>query len=316
MELHQLRYFQAVAEFGNMSRAAERCNIAQPSLSQQLQKLEATLGARLFDRLGRGVALTDAGRALLPRARRILADVREIEANLLRESTDFFGALVVGAIPTIAPYLLPPAMGKLRRAHPDCQASVREDLTEHLAEALADCQIDCALLSTPLEHELLDVEVLAEEELLVVVAASHPQAGQGSIGIAELRGQPTVSLEEMHCLGRQIQGFCATRHVAPQVVCRTTQIATIVELVALGMGISIVPEMAAASDRSGRCRYLRLHAGKPMRQIAVAWRRGRTRPLAAVRFVQWVKENLAQGRTDLGTMEAIAKRENLRAFLR
>ncbi len=109
-----------------------------------MQKLEATLGVRLFDRLGRGVALTDAGRALLPRVRRILADVRDIEANLLRESAECFGVLVVGAIPTMAPYLLPPALEKLRATHLRCQVSVREDFTEHLAEALANFEIDCA----------------------------------------------------------------------------------------------------------------------------------------------------------------------------
>src|SRR5580692_2741122 len=116
MELHQLRYFVATAECGNVSRAAERCFVAQPSLSQQLKKLEQSLGTTLFDRLGRGIALTDAGRALLPRARRILAEVRTTEANLQQEAVDGPGTLVVGAIPTVAPYLVPPALRSIRRA--------------------------------------------------------------------------------------------------------------------------------------------------------------------------------------------------------
>src|ERR1700683_1224206 len=132
MELHQLRYFVAAAECGNVSRAAERCHVAQPSLSQQLQKLESLLGVALFDRIGRGIAITDAGRALLPRARQILAHVRDTESNLKRESEGCDGTLIVGAIPTMAPYLLPPALKKLRSSHPDCQISVREDLTENL----------------------------------------------------------------------------------------------------------------------------------------------------------------------------------------
>ena len=111
MELHQLKYFVAAAECGNISRAADRCHVAQPSLSQQIRKLESTLGAKLFDRIGRGIAITDAGKALLPRARQILAHVRDTEANLKREATDYRGTLIVGAIPTIAPYLLPPALG-------------------------------------------------------------------------------------------------------------------------------------------------------------------------------------------------------------
>jgi LysR family hydrogen peroxide-inducible transcriptional activator len=295
MELHQLRYFVATAECGNVSRAAERCFIAQPSLSQQLKKLEQHLGTMLFDRLGRGVALTDAGRALLPRARRILAEVRETEANLRREAEDGPGTLVVGAIPTIAPYLLPPALRALRRAYPDCPVSVREDLSEGLVEALENNEIDCALLSTPLDDDLLDVEVIGEEELLVALPSAHPAAGRPEMRVSELRGEPTVALEDMHCLARQVQHFCSTRHIASRVVCRTTQLSTITELVALGLGLSLVPEMAAAADRSGRCRYLRLRPGKPVRQIAVAWRAGRSRPIAATRFIAAVATRLRSG---------------------
>ena len=262
MELDQLRYFLAAAECENVSRAAVRCHVAQPSLSQQLKKLENYLGVTLFDRLGRGVALTDAGRALLPRARRILSEVRDTESNLKREAEDCRGTLVVGAIPTMAPYLLPPALRQLRASYPACHVSVREDLTENLAEALADNEIDCALVSTPLPHESLDVEVLAEEELMVVVPPGHAWARREDVGMPDLRGEPVVSLEEMHCLGRQIQGFCATRHMSPRVACRTTQLATILELVALGIGVSVVPEMAAAADGSGRCLYLRLRPGQ------------------------------------------------------
>jgi LysR family hydrogen peroxide-inducible transcriptional activator len=296
MELHQLRYFVAAAECQNISRAAERCHVAQPSLSQQLKKLEEDLGVTLFDRLGRGIVITDAGRALLPRARQILAQVRDTESNLKRESTGCGGTLIVGAIPTMAPYLLPPALENLRTAHPGCQVSVREDLTENLIEALLDNQIDCALVSTPLEDEMLDVEVLAVEELLIAVPKSHASAGKPHLSPADLRGQSTVSLEEMHCLGRQIQGFCSARHLARRVACRTTQLLTIIELVALGVGVSMIPEMAAAADRSGGCRYLPLRPGKPTREIAAAWRQGRTRPAAAVRFIELVAGNLRSGR--------------------
>jgi len=295
MELHQLRYFVAAAECGNVSRAAERCHVAQPSLSQQLQKLESLLGVKLFDRIGRGIAITDTGRALLPRARQILAQVRDTEANLKREAVGCEGTLIVGAIPTMAPYLLPPALGKLRSIYPNCQISVREALTEQLVEALANNEIDCALVSTPLEDELLEIEVLGNEELLVAVPAHHAAAGKTQLGLTDLRGQPTVSLEDMHCLGRQIEGFCSARHLSRRVVCRTTQMLTILELVGLGVGVSMIPEMAAAADATGRCRYLPLRPGKPTRQIAVAWRQGRTRPLAATRFIDLVKSNLRRG---------------------
>jgi LysR family hydrogen peroxide-inducible transcriptional activator len=289
-----------------VSRAAERCHVAQPSLSQQLKRLEEDLDIRLFDRLGRGIAITDAGRALLPRARRILKDVEDTQANLHREVASAPRSLVVGAIPTMAPYLLPPALKSLRAVFPDCQISIREALTETLVQAVIDHQLDCALMSTPVESDLLDLEVLGEEDLLIAMPAGHPRAGQSQISLAHLRGQPAVSLEEMHCLGRQIEGFCSSRHLARTVVCRTTQLQTIVELVSLGAGFSIVPEMTAAASRpigkrdmkggTEGCRYIRLHPGRVTRQIAVAWRKDRTRPVAAKRFAEHIAANLRAGR--------------------
>ena len=142
MNLRQLGYFVAVAETGTMIRAAERCHVAQPSLSQQIKKLEASVGASLFDRLGRGVALTDTGRALLPRARRILAEVREAEAHLGTDVDSGVGSLAVGMIPTMAPYLLPHLLPRLRSEFPGCRITVREDLTEILADGVAHVELD------------------------------------------------------------------------------------------------------------------------------------------------------------------------------
>lgn len=301
MEMHQLRYFVAAAEAGSVSRAAERCHVAQPSLSQQLKKLEDDLGVTLFDRFGRGVVLTDAGRTLLPKARRILAEVRDAETNLRREVDAGHAPLILGAIPTLAPYVLPRALDRLRVAVPSCSVSIREGLTEHLVEALLDHEIDCALVSTPLDHALLEVEVIAQEELLVVMPAAHPLAGRGEdVGLGRIRGEPTVTLQEMHCLGRQIQGFCSAHHVAPRIVCSTTQLATIFEMVALGMGISLVPEMAAAADTRPTLAYRRLRQGRFVRQIAVAWRRDRSRSRAALQLVEIVRSNFANGAHRLG----------------
>lgn len=300
MELHQLAYFVAAAEAGSVSRAAERCGIAQPSLSQQIRKLEASLGVELFDRLGRGIALTDAGRAMLPRARRILAEVREAEANVNRESEEGVGALSIGAIPTMAPYVLPPALERLRRERPECEAMIHEGFTEDLVEALLNNMIDCAILSTPLQHELIDVQVIGEEELLVVVPVEHALGERDQAAWAELQGEPTITLREMHCLGRQIEGFCSARSLAARVICRTSQLSTIFELVGLGLGLSLVPEMAAAHQGETRWRYVRLPAQTPTRQIAVAWRKDRTRHRGALRLASIIEEGISTGRHRLG----------------
>lgn len=284
MELHQLRYFVAVAESGSISRAARRCRVAQPSLSQQLKRLEESLGQRLFDRLGRGVAMTDAGRALLPRARRIIADVRDAETALREEGGAKSPRLAIGAIPTIAPYVLPRLVAGLKRESPGGEYLIREDLTENLAEALADNEIDVAIVSTPLEHELIEVEVIGREPMVVVMPRGHPLERAGAVGISDLRSTPAVTLHEMHCLGRQIGAFCAERSIARPIVCRTTQLATLLELVRQGSGISIVPAMAARHDSGRGLAFVELKRGTPQREIALAWRVGRTKPGLAGRL--------------------------------
>lgn len=292
MDTRLLHYFVAVAEAGTITRAAERCRIAQPSLTQQLKRLETTLGVQLLDRLGRGVALTDAGRALLPRARRILAEVRDAEVHLQSDVESGVGRLTIGAIPTMAPYLLPDPLTRLRDEYPACELTVRENLTEHLIELLIDNEIDVALVSTPIEHELMEVEVIGQEPLLVVVPTEHPLREAGAITLPELRNQPTITLHEMHCLGQQIAGFCAARRLAKNVVCRSTQLATVLEFVRLGLGVSLVPAMAAAQDTSAERAYLRLKRGTPHRDIALAWRAGRTRPLVAQRLAEHLTEQV------------------------
>lgn len=259
-----------------MTLAAKRCRVAQPSLSQQIRKLEDGLGVVLFDRLGRGVVLTDAGRALLPRARRILGEVRETEDRLRSEATDGVGRLAIGAIPTIAPYLLPPVLAGLRADFPGCELVVREDLTASLVEAVVNNELDVAITSTPIDHGLIEVEVVGREDLLVVAPAAHPLAALARLSPEDLRDQPTVSLHEMHCLGGQIASFCERSGVRPDVVCRTTQLATVLEMVRLGLGVSLAPMMAAAADVSDERVYLRLNTGRPTREIALIRRVGRT----------------------------------------
>ncbi len=296
MDFDQLSYFVATAECGNVTRAARRFRMAQPSLSHQIKKLEGFLGTPLFDRLGRGVALTDAGRALLPRARRILAEVHDAQQSVKREAAAGHGMLAVGAIPTMAPYLLPPALKQVQARWPRADMTIREDLTENLVDALVENQLDCILVSTPLRHELLDVEVLGEEMLLAVTPKSHPAVACGHMRLADFAGQAVVVLEEIHCLGRQIQGFCLTRRIAPRVVCRTTQLATVFDLVALGAGISLAPEMALAALGKSICRALPLKDAQLTRQVAIAWRTNRTRPPAATLFAETIRQNLSTGR--------------------
>src|ERR1700751_698091 len=146
MELNQLRYVRAIAETGSFSRAAERCQIAQPSLSQQVLKLEEDLGAKLFDRLGRSIRVTEAGRAFLPYARSILAQMESARLSVANKNADVRGSIAVGAIPTIAPYLMPRYTAAFARKYPDAKLRIVEETTPVLVESLRNLSIDVAIL--------------------------------------------------------------------------------------------------------------------------------------------------------------------------
>lgn len=303
MELQQLKYFVAVVESGSFREAAVHCHVAQPSLSQQIMKLEKSLGKKLFDRLGRRIALTEAGRALLPRARAILAAVREAKRDLSRDIESGQGILVVGAIPTIAPFLLPQPIRRFVKAYPDAELSVSEDLTEALVEGLLDAKIDLAFMSLPVDHDQVETEVLMTEPLLAVASPETDVARKSEIDLDDFQKRPAVVLHEMHCLGQQIRGFCQGHGVRRRIVCHTTQLSTVQSLVALGLGISLVPRMCAATDCSKMCVYRPLTGATPSRTVVAAWRRGRTPSWLAERFLDEVKlegERLSQ--IDDGTL--------------
>ncbi len=285
-----LRAFVETADAGSLSRAARTLDLSQPSLTGQIQRLETHLGTPLFDRHGRGVTLTDAGTTLYPRARRILDEVRETEDSIRQEAMQVAGTLSVGAIPTVAPYLLPTAVQKLRARHAAMRVAIREDYSSALARLLHDGSLDVVIAALPYGFEHLDTEVLGRDALVVAVPASHPAARVGRITLAQLRDAPAVTLDPLHCLGEQVEGFCSSREVSPSVVCRSAQLTTVLELVGAGVGISIVPAMAAARHNTPRCAYVTLVDHTLEREIVAVWRRGAVRSPQGRAFVECVRE--------------------------
>jgi len=276
MEIHQLVYFVAVAETAGFSRAAERCNISQPSLSQQIIKLERELGGPLFDRLGRKVVLTEAGQNLLPRARAILAEIQEIEFGLEDKIQEGHGKLAVGFIPTIAPYLLPGVIQELADQYPHAELSVIEDLTDNLLDELVSGKVDVGIMSTPINNKLIKIEELFTEPLLVASSRHNEMFTKAKIQIKELEALPFIALSEVHCLGEQVQSFCYQQDLDLDIVCHTIQLSTVKNCVASGLGVSLVPHMFAACDPSGQINYRPVRAPAPSRKIVAAT--GRLRP--------------------------------------
>jgi len=277
MELHQLRYFVAVSETGSFSRGAERCGITQPSLSQQILKLESELGQKLFDRLGRSVQMTPAGRILLPRAHRILAEVNSASNAVQQDVVQGKGSLTIGAIPTIAPFLLPDALSELRKRFPESELHIREDTTENLVRLLVRAEIDCAIMSPPVEEPHLTQDTLFSEELFALLPPKHPLAGNGDLKLSMLDGQDAIVLQPMHCLSSQIDAFCNQSNISRNVSCSTSQLSTLCNLVALGMGLSLVPEMFVKKGNPKPCVVKNFTGKIPKRTISMYWHSSRVR---------------------------------------
>lgn len=267
MEIHQLRYFVAVAEEGSFSRAAAREHIAQPSLSQQIQKLEAETGHRLFDRLSRRVVVTEAGKCLLEYARKILVDMAEARRCLDDLQRDISGGLNVGAILTIAPYLLPKLVGKFQVRYPKVVLEILEDTTEGLALRLEDGTLDAAIMSTCQQSPALRSELLAREALLVLLPSKHPLAKKKKISWSDLKAEKFLLLHEVHCLSVQVCNLLASQNLRPELALRGSQLTTIAEMVASGTGVSVVPQMMVEHHLPPGCVAVPFSPPAPTREI-------------------------------------------------
>src|SRR5215813_13082706 len=200
MEIHQLRYFVAVAEEESFSRAAEREHVSQPSLSQQIQKLEAELNQQLFDRLPRSVVLTEAGRTLLEYARKILTELADAGRAVAALEQQVAGRLSVGAIPSIALYILPRLIVSFQRAYPKVTFELFEDTTDKLAQKLEDGTLDVVLASASDETSTLVQHSLGKEPLLLLVPQKHPLARKKTIKWSDLATEKFLLLHEEHSL--------------------------------------------------------------------------------------------------------------------
>ncbi|HEX4000140.1 MAG TPA: LysR family transcriptional regulator [Pirellulales bacterium] len=294
MEIHQLRYFLAVADLGSFTRAAEKCLVAQPSLSQQIIKLERELRQPLFDRLGRKVRLTDAGQALYSEAVSILGAVDEIQQRVAVVNDAKQGTVNVGAIPTIAPYLMPLIVKTFQKRFPRAAVALHENLTEFTIRGCLEGEIHVGVIASPPENALLQSELLFTEELLLALPPTHPLLKKRRLALEDIADQPFVLLNEVHCLGEQILGFCKQQGCLPAVRCRSTQLLTVQELVALGGRVSIVPAMARQWDRRRCCEYRSLSDPKPTRTIRMIWHKDRHQSPLVKNFMQMIRHATAK----------------------
>ena len=267
MEIHQLRYFVAVADEGNFSRAAAKVRVAQPSLSQQIRKLEAEVGQPLFDRLPRSVVLTEAGRCLIDYARQILASIGDARRCVDELKGEVAGELAVGAIPTIAPYVLPELTRKFQKHYPEVTLEIVEDVTDGITRRVEAGELDLALASTCEQSPTLRRESLGSEPLLALVPERHPLAKKSLVTLDDLKSQRFLLLHEMHCLSRQVNHLLEARHLRPGIALAGSQLGTIANMVAAEIGVSIVPQMMVKHQATPGCVSLPFAPPVPEREL-------------------------------------------------
>ncbi|HEX4609119.1 MAG TPA: LysR substrate-binding domain-containing protein, partial [Urbifossiella sp.] len=259
-------------------------------LSEQVIRLEGKphgVGRRLFDRLGRKVVLTDAGRELLGRAQAILAAVDEAERAV--QDSGEGGRLRAGAIPTVAPFLLPGVVGRFTKGYPAVQLQIYEERTERLLAALHAGELDVGVMALPIRDDRLHVEKLFPEPLVVALPASHKLVARTEVRLADILDEPFILLDNVHCFGDQVLSLCRRGGAEPKVVCRGEQIATLLGMVAAGQGVSVVPEMAAVGDAHPGRVYRPMAKPTPTRTLCAVWHKQRYRPPALRAFVDEIK---------------------------
>src|ERR1700739_3568816 len=278
ISLKQLRYFDAVVRTGHFGKAAEQCAVTQPALSMQIQEMEKDLGVPVLERGRNGVIPTEAGREIAGRAARILSEVRDIVDFARRQGETLAGPLHFGVIPSVAPYLLPALLPLIRNKFPDLDLSLRETQTQHLVDELLDGGLDLLLLALPVEHADVETVKLFTDRFLLAMPKSRRIASRIRATPDLLKQDRLLLLEEGTCLRDQARAFCSLRRVDNIDTFGASNLSTLVQMVANGLGLTLLPQLAV--DLEGRrsdVKLMRFADPEPRRGIGLAWRKSSPR---------------------------------------
>ncbi len=278
ISLRQLRYFDALARSLHFGRAAEQCAVTQPALSMQIQELEKELGAVLIERTRAGTKLTVEGEEIARRASLILANVRDLADCARHSGRILTGPLRLGVIPTIAPYVLPKLLPKLRGAYPDLDLHLREAQTQYVLADLAGGRLDAVLLSLPIAEPEVETLELFDDAFVLAMPAGRPLPPRALATPKLFEKERLLLLEEGHCLRDQALSFCSLKQVQNLGTFGTTSLSTLVQMVANGFGVTLLPEMSLETEaRRSDIRLLAFERPQPSRKIGLAWRQSSPR---------------------------------------
>ncbi len=272
--LKQLKYLSALEQYRHFGRAAEACAISQPALSMQIRDLERDLGVKLVERRPGDATLTEVGVEVARRGDHLLSGARDLEDFARHRGRLLTGNLSLGIIPTLAPYVLPKILPALQKRYPDLTVDLRETQTKQLLDELVRGSLDVVLLALPVEETELETIDLFEDQFLLAVPADDPRPHDTRVNAKEVDPAQLILLEEGHCLRDQALAYCASGHRGGALGLGATSLATVLQMVANGYGITLVPKVAADVElRDSRVKLLDFAQPQPGRTVGLAWRR-------------------------------------------
>ena len=290
--LRQLRYVTSLARHRHFGRAAEECAVTQPALSMQIRELEREIGTELVERRPGEIVLTETGAEVARRAEHILTAARDL-VDFARHRDVLTGALRLGIIPTLAPYLLPRLFPLLQKRYPRLRLEVRETQTSQLLAELASGELDCVVLALPADGADVETLKLFDDSFLLAAPADDPLPDRGRVSVDDIDQRRLILLEEGHCLRDQALAFCAMKGRDQPAGLGATSLTTVMQMVANGLGVTLLPEVAAKAEaRDERVKLLRLTDPEPMRTIGIAWRHTSPRKGDFIALGEIVKQTL------------------------
>ena len=293
MTLQDLRYVVALAEHGHFGRAAAACDVSQSTLSTQIKNLELELGVKLFERTTKSVSVTATGREIVGHARQVLEQVDAIVSVGQTISGPLSGSFSLGVIPTLGPYVLPWLVPALKKDYPELKLALREDLTAPLLERLSSHRLDAALMALPVPDGRLETLPLFDEPFWFAEPKGRRAAAATRMTEDELRGQRLLLLTEGHCLRDQALAICGIAGAEDEGDFRATSLETILQMVATGLGSTLLPAMARSEARARSVTMRPLEAGVG-RRIGLVWRRSYSRPRDIHLLAQTLRHHLPE----------------------
>jgi LysR family hydrogen peroxide-inducible transcriptional activator len=289
--LRQLRYLGALAAHRHFGRAAEACAVTQPALSMQIRELEQELGVELIERRSGEVSLTDVGLEVVRRAEQVLSATRDLVDFARHRGRVLTGRLQLGIIPSLAPYVLPRILPELQRRYPELRVELRETRTKALIEELTAGALDVVMLALPVTDAEIETTKLFDDPFLLAVPATDKRSERLPVNQGDIDHNKLILLEEGHCLRDQALALCGTAR--SDVSLGATSLATVMQMVANGFGVTLLPSVAVDAEvRDNRVKLLRFSEPVPGRSVGLAWRRTSPRKPDFIALGQLVTESL------------------------